>query len=202
MPPEPSAAGTLSLDDPRLVPMITAHHLLSERLSGHRLDTRATAVLMQELKSGKRPCMRRNDKTGECEWVSRTFWNDHEIDVRLGFVQIYRGSRGPHGVYDPHSCVEGWLYYVLEPRAERLSLKHQMILAIVERENPDGWEGVSTADIVRQVENGWRAECERRGLAAKKYINSPPKRHAVELALGRRSASVALRVFAPRINAN
>ena len=101
-------------DDPRWVPLIMAHHLRSERLTGHRLDTRATADLMKDLKSGKLLCMRRNDETGECERVPRTFWNDHEIDVRLGFVQIYRGPRGPYG-YDPRNCIEGWLLYVLGP---------------------------------------------------------------------------------------
>jgi hypothetical protein len=104
--------------------MFTWLQSLSERLTGHRLlDTRAIAVLMQELKSGKRRCIRRNDWTGKPERVPRTFWNDHEIDGRSGFVQIYRGPRGPHG-YNPHNCIQGWLYFVwpdLDLQAEQVS---------------------------------------------------------------------------------
>lgn len=181
------------LDDPRWVPMITWLHLRSEQTTGHRLHAFATAELTEELKSEKRHCMRRSvTNPSERERVLHTAWNDHEIDVSLGFVQIYRGSRGPYG-RDPHSRIEGWMYYVwpdLDPQAEqvtseeKVSLKRRMILAIAYRENPGGWDNVPTADILHQVENGWAAECTRWGVDPKVYPT--PKRHGVELALGRR----------------
>jgi hypothetical protein len=78
--------------------------------------------------------------------VLGTHWNDHEIDVRLGFdVQIYRGLRGPYG-YDPHSRIEGWLYYVwpdLDPQVEQKSredrgagYKRQALISFIKENYP------------------------------------------------------------------
>jgi hypothetical protein len=183
-----------SLDE-RWVPLITAHHLRSERLTGHRLDTRATADLMKDLKSGKLLCMRRNNETGKCEWVKRTFWNGHEIDVRLGFVQIYRGPRGPYG-YDPHSCIEGWLYYVrpdLDPQAEQATessdaqepekLVYIMIRAIAGR-LPKGAR--TTAEVLRRIDKEWDAECVLNEVKPSGFYVKPD-RYKVARALGRRS---------------
>jgi hypothetical protein len=74
----------------------------------------------------------------------------------------------------------------LYPAATQVGLSRQMIRAIADRKNPSGWDKVRTADILRQVEAGWDAELVRRGLSRKDYPT--PKRHAVELALGRRDA--------------
>jgi len=145
-----------SVDDPGWIPLITAHHLRSERLTGHRLDARATANLVKDLKSGKWLCIRRNDKTGKYERVPRTFWNNHEIDVSLGFVRIYRGSRGPSGVYDPRNCVEGWLYYIFDPQAEQESkvkqprgvrYKQKALISYLEENHP----GRSWAKILEET---------------------------------------------------
>jgi len=102
----------LPLDDLHWLPMIMAHHFLSEKLVGTRLSSYASDELRNQLARGKLRCMRR-DATGKPELVPRTFWRDHEIDTHTGAVEIYRGPRGPHG-RDHQSRVNG-LFYVWKP---------------------------------------------------------------------------------------
>jgi hypothetical protein len=185
----------LSLGDP-WIPILTAIHSRSERLTGRRSsDSRAAGDVRNDLRNKKLLAMRRNDATGKCEFVPHTFWDDHEIDVRLG-VEIYRGPRGPYG-YDPHSRINGWLYYVCEwpqptvrrrrrqTRTGKVSLKREMTRAIIKRNNPGGWGGVSSDTLVKQVKDEWAAECKTRGLSQKEY--KAYGRRGMETAIGRRS---------------
>jgi hypothetical protein len=107
----------LPLDDLHWLPMIMAHHFLSEKLVGTRLSSYASDELRNQLARGKLRCMRR-DATGKPELVPRTFWRDHEIDTHTGAVEIYRGPRGPHG-RDHQSRVNG-LFYVWKPDLDQL----------------------------------------------------------------------------------
>jgi hypothetical protein len=69
---------------------------------------------------------------------------------------------------------------------ERLSLKHEMILAIIDRGCPEGWDHVQDADLVRLVEapNAWEEELARRGVDPKQYPR--PGRTAIANAVKRR----------------
>jgi hypothetical protein len=110
----------LPLDDPRWMPMLTAHHLVSEQLTGVRLSWRASDDVVEKLQSGKLRCMRLTTaKPIKRELVEASFWNDHEIVVDFGFVQIYRGPPGPI-VRDPHTRINGWEFYIWKPDLEQL----------------------------------------------------------------------------------
>jgi hypothetical protein len=70
-------------------------------------------------------------------------------------------------------------------RVEKLTLRQQMTLAVIESPAffPNGVEGIPTADIVRTVADKWEAECEARGQ--KKHSKTPPGREAINNLIGR-----------------
>jgi hypothetical protein len=68
-----------------------------------------------------------------------------------------------------------------EPAKLVLTLRHQMILAIIRRHHPKRIpEGIGYADLTRLVEHEWPEQCRR-----KKVNFTAPKRDAVKRALGR-----------------
>ena len=74
-----------------------------------------------------------------------------------------------------------WPDEFVEQQPPILTLRHQMILAIIRRRYPRGIpDGIGSADLERLVESKWPAECQRRG------VNYPaPKRDAIKRALDR-----------------
>jgi hypothetical protein len=63
----------------------------------------------------------------------------------------------------------------------QLTLRHQMILAIVRGRFPEGVpDGVGIADLTRLVEQEWPAERQRQGV-----VWPAPKRDAIKRALDR-----------------
>jgi len=66
----------------------------------------------------------------------------------------------------------------------QLTLRHRMILAIVQRRYPKGMpQGIGIAHLERLIEKEWPAECKRRGVSY-----PAPKRDAVKRALNRAPA--------------
>jgi hypothetical protein len=74
-----------------------------------------------------------------------------------------------------------WPDEFVKQQAPILTLRHQMILAIIRRRYRNAIpDGIGIADLERLVESKWLAECKRRG------VNYPaPKRDAIKRALDR-----------------
>ena len=123
----------LPLDDLHWLPMIMAHHFWSEKLVGTRLSPYASDELRKQLARGRLRC-RRQDTTGKFELVPRTFWRDHEIDVRTGAVEIYRGPRGPHD-RDHQTCVNG-SFFVWKPDLDQFWSKAEAEQELPMRRRP------------------------------------------------------------------
>ena len=62
-----------SLDDPRWISLIMAHHIRSEQLIGARFSSLASGHLMEGLKSGKLRCMRESRTNSERARVGACF---------------------------------------------------------------------------------------------------------------------------------
>jgi hypothetical protein len=115
------------LDDPRWLPLIEAHKLLSPQSGFAIFD------LLEALKSDKLGCMRRSTTNpGDRESVPALFWEGLEIDetmINVGRTDLYRGppiqveARGQFR--DPETRLEGWAYYVWKPDLDRLLLGPQ-----------------------------------------------------------------------------
>jgi len=103
-----------SLDDPRWVSLIKAHHICSEQLTGDRFSDLATVELMEALRSGKLRCMGRNSANpSERKLVPSSFWQDRRILLIDGHLQIRGKLHGPgKGVY--------WDLFVWEPDIDTL----------------------------------------------------------------------------------
>jgi hypothetical protein len=177
------------LSDPRWLPLDEVFRRILQRTGDVRL---AEFQLNREFAGDRIQFWHQSSFTGDDGPVPSGFGANHRLRLQPdGSFALFFVDRDGN-----HIPLDGRVFFAREPhvekvwparrpREERVSLKHLMILAIAERANPKGWEGVSTAAIERQVGAEWKAECESRGDAAKEYINTPPKRHAIDLALGR-----------------
>ena len=85
-------ADDLPLDDRRWLALKTAHHIISEQLTGAQLSPIASFDLIEGLQSGKLRCMRRSlINPSERELVPASFWQGLRIDVEVDCIRILPG---------------------------------------------------------------------------------------------------------------